>query len=33
MATGYRRIAAHEALGKQTFEGLDFVRPDRFKTR
>ena len=33
MATGYGHIAAHEALGKQTFEGLDFVRPDRFKTR
>ncbi|MGR6969545.1 N-methyl-L-tryptophan oxidase [Streptomyces cynarae] len=33
MATGYGHIAAHEALGKQTFEGLDFMRPDRFKTR
>lgn len=33
MATGYGHIAAHEALGKQTIEGLDFVRPDRFKTR
>ncbi|MCX3292339.1 FAD-dependent oxidoreductase [Streptomyces sp. NEAU-H22] len=32
MATGYGHIAAHEALGKQTMEGLDFVRPDRFKT-
>ncbi|MFI1510604.1 N-methyl-L-tryptophan oxidase [Streptomyces sp. NPDC020597] len=32
-ATGYGHIAAHEALGKQTFEGLDFARPDRFKTR
>ncbi|WP_260327222.1 hypothetical protein [Streptomyces sp. TLI_185] len=32
MATGYGHIAAHEALGKQTIEGLDFVRPDRFKT-
>jgi sarcosine oxidase len=31
-ATGYGQIAAHEALGKQTFEGLDFVRPQRFKT-
>jgi sarcosine oxidase len=30
MATGYGHIAAHEALGKQTFDGLDFVRPDRF---
>jgi sarcosine oxidase len=33
MATGYGHIAAHEALGKQTIEGLDFVRPNRFKTR
>ncbi|WNZ13693.1 FAD-dependent oxidoreductase [Streptomyces sp. 11x1] len=33
MATGYGHIAAHEALGKQTVEGLDFVRPDRFRTR
>ncbi|MET7686955.1 N-methyl-L-tryptophan oxidase [Streptomyces sp. NPDC005483] len=33
MATGYGHIAAHEALGKQMFDGLDFVRPDRFKTR
>ncbi len=33
MATGYGHIAAHEALGKQTIEGLNFVRPDRFKTR
>jgi sarcosine oxidase len=31
-ATGYGHIAAHEALGKQTFEGLEFVRPERFKT-
>jgi sarcosine oxidase len=31
-ATGYGQIAAHEALGKQTFEGLEFVRPERFKT-
>jgi sarcosine oxidase len=31
-ATGYGQIAAHEALGKQTFDGLDFVRPQRFKT-
>ena len=30
-ATGYGQIAAHEALGKQTIEGLDFVRPERFK--
>ncbi|MFJ8470228.1 N-methyl-L-tryptophan oxidase [Streptomyces swartbergensis] len=33
MATGYGHIAAHEALGKQTIEGLDFARPNRFKTR
>ncbi|MFF6950002.1 N-methyl-L-tryptophan oxidase [Streptomyces iakyrus] len=33
MATGFGQIAAHEALGKQTVDGLDFVRPDRFKTR
>ncbi|MFI2632673.1 N-methyl-L-tryptophan oxidase [Streptomyces collinus] len=32
MATGFGYIAAHEALGKQTVEGLDFVRPDRFMT-
>jgi sarcosine oxidase len=31
-ATGFGQIAAHEALGKQTFNGLDFVRPERFKT-
>ena len=31
-ATGYGHIAAHEALGKQTIKGLDFVRPQRFKT-
>ena len=31
-ATGYGHIAAHEALGKQTFEGLEFVRPERFTT-
>lgn len=33
MATGYGHMAAHEALGKQTIEGQDFLRPDRFKTR
>ncbi|MEW9874211.1 FAD-dependent oxidoreductase, partial [Arthrobacter sp. HS15c] len=32
MATGYGEIAAHEALGKRTFEGLDFLRPQRFKS-
>jgi sarcosine oxidase len=31
-ATGYGHIAAYEALGKQSLEGLEFVRPDRFKT-
>jgi sarcosine oxidase len=31
-ATAYGEIAAHEALGKQTFDGLEFVRPERFKT-
>jgi sarcosine oxidase len=31
-ATGYGEIAAHEALGKRTFTGLDFARPQRFKT-
>lgn len=29
-ATGFGEIAAHEAIGKRTFEGLDFVRPERF---
>ncbi|QDG66887.1 N-methyl-L-tryptophan oxidase [Pseudarthrobacter sp. NIBRBAC000502772] len=32
MATGYGEIAAHETLGKRTFDGLDFARPQRFKT-
>jgi sarcosine oxidase len=31
-ATGYGHIAAYEALGKPPLEGLDFVRPERFKT-
>ena len=31
-ATGYGEIAAHEALGKRTFDGLDFARPQRYKT-
>lgn len=31
-ATGYGFIAAHEALGKQSIEGLDFVRPERYRT-
>ena len=32
MATGYGEIAAHEALGKRNFDGLDFARPRRFKS-
>ena len=32
-ATGYGHIAAYEVLGKQSFEGLEFVHPERFKTR
>ncbi|WP_247045567.1 FAD-dependent oxidoreductase [Arthrobacter rhizosphaerae] len=31
-ATGFGEIAAHEALGKRSFDGLAFVRPQRFKT-
>ncbi|TVU62020.1 N-methyl-L-tryptophan oxidase [Paenarthrobacter nitroguajacolicus] len=30
-ATGYGEIAAEEALGKRSFQGLDFIRPERFK--
>jgi sarcosine oxidase len=33
MATGFGEIAALEALGKQRFDGLDFVRPQRFGSR
>jgi sarcosine oxidase len=29
-ATGFGEIAAHEALDKQSFHSLDFVRPERF---
>jgi sarcosine oxidase len=29
-ATGFGEIAAHEALDKRSFHGLDFVRPERF---
>lgn len=29
-ATGFGEIAAHEALGKRSFEGLEFARPQRF---
>jgi sarcosine oxidase len=29
-ATGFGEIAAHEALGRRSFEGLDFARPQRF---
>ncbi|MFE5700803.1 N-methyl-L-tryptophan oxidase [Rhodococcus koreensis] len=32
MASGFGEIAAGEALGTRTFEGLDFVRPQRFRT-
>jgi sarcosine oxidase len=32
MATGFGEIAAHEALGKRTFDGLDFARPQRFRS-
>jgi glycine/D-amino acid oxidase-like deaminating enzyme len=32
-ATGFGEIAPNEALGKQTFNGLDFVRPERFSSR
>ena len=31
MASGYGEIAASEALGKAWFDGLEFVRPQRFK--
>ncbi|MEV7662025.1 FAD-dependent oxidoreductase [Paenarthrobacter sp. NPDC089316] len=31
-ATGYGYIAAHEALGYKPIGGLDFVRPQRFRT-
>jgi sarcosine oxidase len=31
MASGYGEIAAYEALGKRSFQGLDFVRPERFR--
>jgi sarcosine oxidase len=30
-ATGFGEIAANEALGKRSFDGLAFVRPQRFK--
>lgn len=29
-ATGFGEIAAHKALGKRSFEGLEFARPQRF---
>ena len=32
MASGYGEIAALEALGKETVENLDFLRPQRFTT-
>ncbi|AEF40697.1 FAD-dependent oxidoreductase [Hoyosella subflava] len=31
-ATGHGHIAAYEALDKQSFDGLEFLRPQRFKT-
>ena len=31
MATGFGEIAAKETLGTHSFEGLDFVRPQRFR--
>jgi sarcosine oxidase len=31
MASGYGQIAATEALGKGTLDGLDFVRPQRYR--
>ncbi|MCP1413907.1 N-methyl-L-tryptophan oxidase [Paenarthrobacter sp. A20] len=31
MASGYGEIAANEALGKRWFDGLDFLRPQRFQ--
>lgn len=31
MASAYGEIAAYEALGQRSFQGLDFVRPERFK--
>ncbi|WP_426303179.1 FAD-dependent oxidoreductase [Arthrobacter sp. R-11] len=30
MATGYGQIAAQEALGKENYDNLDFLRPQRF---
>jgi sarcosine oxidase len=32
-ATGFGEIVAHEALGKRSFDGLDFVRPERFSSQ
>jgi sarcosine oxidase len=31
MASGYGEIAAYEALGKRWFDGLEFLRPQRFQ--
>jgi sarcosine oxidase len=31
-ATGFGHIAAYEALGKHSLDGLEFVRPERFRT-
>ncbi|MFC9833849.1 N-methyl-L-tryptophan oxidase [Rhodococcus sp. NPDC127530] len=33
MASGFGEIAATEALGTRSFQGLDFVRPQRFRPR
>lgn len=33
MASGYGEIAAGEALGKTSYGGLDFIRPQRFRSR
>jgi sarcosine oxidase len=32
-ATGFGEIAANEALGKRSFDGLEFIRPGRFNSR
>lgn len=32
MASGFGEIAAHEALGTRSFQGLDFLRPQRYRS-
>ncbi|WP_062992991.1 FAD-dependent oxidoreductase [Nocardia anaemiae] len=32
MASGFGEIAAHEALGTRSFHGLDFLRPERYRS-